>query len=69
MAPKTPGEKAGVKSGDIITAVNGLDAKYLGGILAIKAMMREKPGTVYALSILRQEKPLRTKLVLRNLFE
>ncbi len=69
VAPKTPGEKAGVKSGDIITAVNGLDAKYLGGILAIKAMMREKPGTVYALSILRQEKPLRTKLVLRNLFE
>ena len=69
VAPKTPGEKAGMKSGDIITAVNGLETKYLGGILAIKAMMREKPGTAYTLGLLRQEKPLTIKLVLKNLFE
>jgi S1-C subfamily serine protease len=65
----TPASKAGFKAGDVIRSVNGIDVKYLGGLLSVKEMLREKPGTKYTMEVMREGESKTLKLVLRDLFK
>jgi hypothetical protein len=61
-----PASKAGFRTGDIIRSVNGIDTKYLGGLLSVKEMLREKPGTKYEIEVLRGDKSKVLKLTLKD---
>jgi predicted metalloprotease with PDZ domain len=70
FVPKgTPASKAGFKAGDVIRSVNGIDTKYLGGLVTFKEMLREKPGTKYKMEVTRDGESKRLTLVLRDLFK
>ena len=68
FSPGTPAEKAGFNEGDIIQSINGIDIEYLGGLLVIKEMMKEKSGTKYKFVISRDGKKKDINLTLKNLF-
>lgn len=69
VAEGTPAFKGGFQAGDIIRSVNGIDSKYLGGLLSVKEMLREKPGTKYRIQVIRDGKSKTLKLVLKDLFK
>jgi len=65
----TPAFKAGFQAGDIIRSVNGIDTKYLGGLISLREMLREKPGTEYKIEVVRGDKSKELQLALRDLYE
>jgi S1-C subfamily serine protease len=64
----TPGEQTGVKKGDLIKALNGTDAASFGGVIAVRTLFKEKIGTRYEVTVLRNGKPLHLQLELRDLY-
>ena len=60
--PQGPGDKAGLKPGDIITQMNGQSLKSVQDILNIVAA--GKPGDIFEVSGLRQRQSFKTKAVL-----
>jgi predicted aspartyl protease len=66
-APGSPAGKSGLKEGDIITAINGIEIENLGGLIKIKDMMEKPAGTKYELSVLRENKPMNVNLVLEKI--
>lgn len=67
VAPGTPGEKAGFKKDDIIKTINGKDAGSIG-ITALRELLKEKPGTIYKITVSRKGKILDMKLKLQDLY-
>jgi len=63
----TPAEESGFKKGDIIKAINGIDLRFFDGIIAVRKLMREKAGTEYIFSVLRNGELKKIKLTLREL--
>jgi hypothetical protein len=68
VAPDTPADEAGLKKGDVIKSINGIDVKHFNGILAIRELFREREGTTYTIDIVRGTKNRRVKLTLRELY-
>ncbi len=56
VLPATPAERAGMQSGDILTAVDGKPTKGLA-VDAVSGMLRGKAGTVVAVSVQRSGSP------------
>jgi serine protease Do len=65
VQPDTPGAKAGLKSGDVITKVNGEAIKEARELTRKVGMM--KPGTQVQLSVIRDTKPINVTLTLGQL--
>jgi len=68
VAPGTPAEKAGIKRDDIITAINGIEMQYLGGLSSVKELLKREVGTEYKLNMVRNDKPIQVNLKLKDLY-
>lgn len=69
VSPGTPADKAGFQIGDVIRSVNGIDAESLGGVVALKKMLRADPGIQYSFVIDRAGKENKLKMTLKDLYE
>jgi hypothetical protein len=67
VSDKTPAMKAGLQVGDVIRAVNGIDAENLDGIVAIREMLKGEPGTDLAFVVNREGKDKRLTVTLEDL--
>jgi hypothetical protein len=67
VSPDTPADKAGFKAGDILRSINGVGAEYLGGLIAIRKMLKADPGTAYTFAVDRGGKTEELKLELKEL--
>jgi hypothetical protein len=69
VAPGTPAEEAGFKTDDVITSVNNIAVNYLGGVVAVKALLRQPPGTKLAFEVSRDDGASQSlDMTLRDLF-
>jgi len=66
-SPGTPAEEAGFQEDDVVLTINGIDVEHFGGLLELRAMFREEPGTEYVFEVERDGKRKELKLVLRDL--
>lgn len=68
VAPGTPAAKAGFRQGDTVKSINGIHIQCIGGLSAIRKMLKEDPGTEYAFIVNRNGKEKRLNLKLANLY-
>jgi hypothetical protein len=69
VADGTPAAEAGFEVGDVLTAVNDIEAEHLGGIVAVLKLLRKAPGTALAIEVSRGGESKKLSLNLRDLFE
>jgi len=67
-SPGTPAEEAGFQEDDVVLTINGIDVEHFGGLLELRAMFREEPGTEYVFEVERDGKRKDLRLILRDLF-
>lgn len=67
VAEKTPANKAGFRRGDILKSINGVETALYDGILAVRKMLTESPGTEYSFVIEREGREKKLKLKLARL--
>ena len=65
VQPGTPGEKAGLKAGDVVTAIDGQNIKDSREMS--REIARKKPGITVNLSVLRDGKPITVGVKLEQL--
>jgi len=66
-SPGTPADDAGFREDDVVLTINGIDVDRFGGLLELRAMLREEPGTEYVFEVERDGKQEELRLVLRDL--
>ncbi len=69
VAPGSPAQKAGIRPGDTLVAINGIDLAYFSGLVPVYRLLREKAGTRYTLRLEREERAIETKLELEDLYK
>jgi outer membrane lipoprotein-sorting protein len=64
VSPDTPADKAGFVKGDRLQSINGVDVNLFDGVIAIRKLLTEEPGTECRIVVSRQgeDKTLRLKL-------
>jgi hypothetical protein len=67
-SPDTPADEAGFEEDDVVLTINAIDVDHFAGLLSLRAMFREEPGTEYLFEVERDGKRKELKLVLRDLF-
>lgn len=67
-AKGTPAERAGFQAGDVVKTIDGRQPKEIGGLLAVRRLLRADAGTSYEFHVSRQDSSLRLKLKLDDLF-
>jgi outer membrane lipoprotein-sorting protein len=67
VSPGTPADDAGLKQGDIIKTINGIDVQYFDGIIALRKLMRAEVGTTYEMGIVREGKMVTKQITLRDI--
>ena len=68
VAPDTPAAKSGLEKGDIIESINGIGTQYLGGLLAVRDLLRKEAGTKYTFVVTRKSGTKELTLKLRDLY-
>jgi hypothetical protein len=68
VAAGTPAEDAGFIAGDVILLANGKTPDELGGILALKELLKDDPGTVHTFVVNRDGVEVTLRLALRDLY-
>lgn len=69
VAPGTPAEEAGFHEGDIVVAIDGTAVEQYGGLVELRALLTEEPGTEYTFLVDRAGEDVELTLTLRDLFE
>ena len=69
VSPGTPAEEAGFREGDIVVSIDGTGVDRFDGLVALHALLTEKPGTEHAFVVDRDGETVALRLVLRDLFE
>jgi hypothetical protein len=67
-AKGTPAERAGFRAGDVVVAIDGRQPGEIGGLLAVRRLLRADAGKVYEFQVMRQDSVLHLQLKLENLF-
>jgi len=68
VSPDTPADKAGFKKGDLIRSINGSGVGTFDGIIAIRKILKERPGTKHEFIVERDGSKKKLKLKLAGLF-
>jgi len=68
VSPGTPADQAGLEEGDTLLSINGIDVEHLGGLLAIRDLMRKDVDTTYRITVRRDGVRSDHELTLRDLF-
>ena len=68
VSPDTPAQQAGFKKGDVVLAVNGVDIDDAGGILGVRELLKEKPGTKHRIVVDRKGSKRSLDLELAELY-
>jgi hypothetical protein len=69
VSPDTPADKAGFKKGDILLSVDGTSVDDLDGVIGVRDLLKQEPGTVLEIGIERDGKGKTLSLTLADLFE
>ncbi len=69
VPPGTPAEKAGFVAGDIVTAINDIEVEYLDGPIAVRKLLKKKPGTKLTFNVIRDGQEKTLKMTLRDLYD
>ncbi len=67
VAPGTPADRAGLREGDVVLAINDIGVEHLGGLIALRELMRADPGTRYEIDVVREGRHRTHKLKLGDL--
>ncbi len=62
-----PAHKAGFRDGDIVMAINGVNAEFFDGLIGIRKLLQGEVGTEFSLSVMRKGKTENLKLILNDL--
>jgi hypothetical protein len=65
----TPSAQAGIKEGDLVTAIDGKSISEIGGLVKFREILKGEAGTAHKLDIDREGKPLIVTLTLKDLFD
>jgi hypothetical protein len=68
VSKDTPADKAGFEVGDILKSINGVDTEHLGGLTAIRDILKAESGTEYSFAVDREGKEKKINIKLANLF-
>lgn len=68
VADNTPAFDAGLHVGDVLLAIDGADAVKIGGVIGVKKLMRQHPGTTLSININRGDEQKQLSLTLRDLY-
>jgi hypothetical protein len=69
VSPGTPADEAGFREGDVVVTIDGTGVADFGGLVALRTLLREEPGTEYAFVVGRDGQTRELTLVLRDLFK
>jgi hypothetical protein len=67
VSPGTPAEESGFRKGDLIRSIGGKDIASLGGILGVRRLLQQSPGTDLSVTAVREGKQIDLSLKLRDL--
>lgn len=68
VSPETPAEKAGFEKGDIITSINNTPVEPEDGVIAVRELLTEEPGTVHEVMVQREGGEKTIRLTLAELY-
>ncbi len=69
VAEGTPADKSGIRPGDVLTRINGIDTKLLAGLPSLVEVFKEPAGTEYALELFRDGQRNQVNLRLAELYD
>jgi hypothetical protein len=68
VSPDTPAERAGFEKGDILKSINGLSIEPSNGVLSVRDLLAQKPGTTHEIVIERAGHEKTISLALADLY-
>ncbi len=69
VSPDTPADRAGFKKGDILVSVDGTGVDELDGVIGVRELFKQDPGTELEIGILRDGREKSVKMTLADLYE